>query len=519
VNASASHLEPMTRSSCGEAHLLAGALEWRSARTLLEAEFEHSRQSEPSTPGFSLLGNRLPDAADIDPRLNLNNQRWSLPVVMRGDTGSLRATQHLDDDTRVVAHLMRQRLTSDDRIAFPFGCGAEGNFDRYCSDGSFDLYDFRSEGERRTTTAGDLALHGKADLGGWIHRYQVGVMATDYRARFQRQAFNPVGTGRIDGSVPLPPDPTLTDENTERTEHSTELHLQDAIDLGADVQLWAGLRHSRLHRASVRTDGSRATGYAQSFSTPWLGLSWQLDARHMAYASWGEGVESEVSPNRTRYANPGEALPALKSRQFEAGVKHRSDAWQWQLAWFEIRRPQWNDILTSTGLPSDACSDADPCTRRADGAARHRGLEATLEWQQGPWSLRASGMAQRARREASTAPDLNGLRPTNVPERSLKAQAVYNVNAVPGLALLAFVTHEGQRMVLPDNSVSTPGWTRVDLGLRLAQTLGDAKLVWRIGLDNVADQRAWKEAPYQFGHAYLYPLQPRTWHASVQTTW
>ena len=53
----------------------------------------------------------------------------------------------------------------------------------------------------------------------------------------------------------------------------------------------------------------------------------------------------------------------------------------------------------------------------------------------------------------------------------------------------------------------------------MAQTLGDAKLVWRIGLDNAADRRAWKEAPYQFGHAYLYPLQPRTWHASVQTTW
>ena len=37
-----------------------------------------------------------------------------------------------------------------------------------------------------------------------------------------------------------------------------------------------------------------------------------------------------------------------------------------------------------------------------------------------------------------------------------------------------------------------------------------------VGIDNVADTRAWKESPYQFGHAYLFPLAPRTWRVSVQ---
>ena len=71
--------------------------------------------------------------------------------------------------------------------------------------------------------------------------------------------------------------------------------------------------------------------------------------------------------------------------------------------------------------------------------------------------------------------------------------------------VLAFATHEGQRMVLPDNSIATPGWTRVDLGLRYANTLGGTRLVWRAGVDNVGDQRAWKEAPYQFeiGRAHV----------------
>jgi iron complex outermembrane receptor protein len=35
-------------------------------------------------------------------------------------------------------------------------------------------------------------------------------------------------------------------------------------------------------------------------------------------------------------------------------------------------------------------------------------------------------------------------------------------------------------------------------------------------VDNVFDRRAWREAPYQFSHAYLYALAPRTWRASLE---
>jgi iron complex outermembrane receptor protein len=108
-----------------------------------------------------------------------------------------------------------------------------------------------------------------------------------------------------------------------------------------------------------------------------------------------------------------------------------------------------------------------------------------------------------------------------VPASSLKAQVAYNVAAVPGLALLGFVTHEGSRMVLPDNSIQTPGWTRADFDLRYTQRLAAShitSIVWRAGIDNIANARAWKEAPYQYDHAYLYPLAPRSLHISAQVS-
>ncbi len=520
INANGARLDPQTNDARGRRWLAAGAVDARLGNTLIEAEIEASRQSQPSVPGFSLLGSRLPNANDIDPRINLNNQAWSLPVVFAGRTGSLRVTHTLVDSAErqidLVAHGMRQQLKNDDRIAFPFGCSAENVFSRYCSDGSFDYYDFRSDNERRTSDALDLAVKGRALLGGFAHQFNAGVLFTRFVARFERQAFNFVGSGTIDGRAVVPADPTLTGENTNRDERSTELHLQDAMHFSERWSLWAGARHTRIDRESVRTDRSRATQYTQSFTTPWLAVSHAFNKQTQAYASVGEGIESEVVPNRARFSNRGEVLPALKSRQVEVGLKHARDAIDARIALFDIRRPAANDFHTDDGARAlDDCSDEDPCTRRSDGIAHHRGIEAEAEWRAGDLSLRASAMLLRARRGASSDAAINGLPPSNVPTRSLKLQAAYNVVAVPGLALVGFVTHEGQRMVLPDNTAATPGWTRIDLGARFTQRIGEQIWVWRMSLDNATDRRAWQEAPYQFGHAYLYPLAPRSLHASL----
>jgi iron complex outermembrane receptor protein len=98
----------------------------------------------------------------------------------------------------------------------------------------------------------------------------------------------------------------------------------------------------------------------------------------------------------------------------------------------------------------------------------------------------------------------------------VRAQVGYRVPAWPDLTLTAGAKHEGSRIVLPDNSASIPSWTTVELAARLDQRWAGTDLTWRIGVDNATDQRAWRESPFQFDHVYLYPLQPRTWRASVQ---
>ncbi|HJV60626.1 MAG TPA: TonB-dependent siderophore receptor [Albitalea sp.] len=505
VNAAAEHIDPRARSAKGERNLLAVAGDWRLPNDmLLEAEFETSHRSQPSVPGFSMLGGTVPAASSIDPRINLNNQPWSLPVVLDATTASLRFSQRLSPSWRWTAHAATQQLTSDDRIAFPFGCSAENAYDRYCSDGSFDLYDFRSDNERRRTDALELALDGSLRTGTLTHELSTGVLFSRFRARFDKYAYNFVGTGNIQGTLVTPPDPTPAYDNTDRDERHNELFARDAIKLSASTTAWLGLRHTRLSRSSIDTAGVAGPSYDQSFTTPWLALSHVFGSNQLVYASWGQGVESYVTPKLPPYgAAAGQVLPAAKSRQVEFGLKGQATQASWNIAWFDIDRP----VPTDTGSAFFL-----------DGSAHHQGLVANGAWQRGRWTVQGGVQLLRARREGAQDASVNGLRPANVPARTLKLQARHDLAALPGLALQADLLAEGNRMVLPDNSARVPGYARVDAGLRYAQASSFGHLVWRAGVDNLLDRRAWRESPYQFGHVYLFPLAPRTLRLSVEAS-
>ncbi len=513
VNAAHERLQSYLRDQQGHRHLLAVAADWRiSPDSLLEAEWESSNRSQRSQQAFSLLGNMVP--ALTDPRINLNNQPWSLPVVTEGNTASLRFSQRLNDQWRWTAHAASQQLKSQDRVAFAYGCSAENIYDRFCSDGSFDLYDYRSENERRNLHSLELALHGEVKTGSVSHQLSWGVLHSKLIQRFQMQAFNYVGSGNVQGTAVTPADSSLTDQNTQRDERSTEFFARDALKLTPELIAWLGLRHTRLERESIRTNGSRATQYSQAVTTPWLAASYALNNDTTVYASWGQGIESEVAPNRARFSNAGQALPALRSRQTELGLKNGGGAWNWGVALFDISRP----VSASVGSNCGSDTPGNTCTRQADGEARHRGLEVNSAWRSGPWLLQGGVQWLHARRQNSQDASINGKEPTNVPATTVKLQARYNVAALPGLALLADLLAESRRQVLPDNSVSIPGTQRVDLGLRFAQPTGSlgGQLIWRAGVSNLFNQQAWRESPYQFDHAYLFPMAPRTFRLSVQ---
>ena len=510
VNLSADRFDPNVRDARGHARTASIATDWRpDADHLLEFEFEHNVQSAPSVPAFSMLGPVVPDPHSIDPHVNLNDQPWSLPVVTQGNTMSLRYTQALNAQWTLKVQALQQRLVSNDHLAFDFGANeACDPCDRFASDGTFAIYDFRSDDERRQTRDVDVSLSGEFATGPLKHALTAGVLETRFTGRFNDEAYNFVGIGSIDGRTMVPSDPSLTTPNTNRTESSSELYLRDAVRIAPDWTAWLGVRHTRLRRESSETStGSAAfdTDYRQTFTTPWLSLSLQLTGSDMVYASWGQGVESTLAPTHGDAINNGQSLSATLSRQWEAGYKHASGVDSWGLTAYDVKQAFAGDLLVGTDTVFGH-----------DGITHSRGIEADAQTRVDALTLRASAMLQHVRREQASEASNDGLRPTNVPDSALKLLASYAVAQLPGLSVQANMAYEGQREVLPDNTVQIPAWTRFDLGARYTQSLSGTPLTWRAGVDNVFDRRAWREAPYQYDHAYLFPLEPRTFHASVE---
>ena len=91
VNAAIERLNSHVDDSEGHRRLAAVAVDHVFAPgQVLEAEIEHSFASQPSIPGFSMLGTNLPSANSINPSINLNNQPWTQPSQFRGTTATIR---------------------------------------------------------------------------------------------------------------------------------------------------------------------------------------------------------------------------------------------------------------------------------------------------------------------------------------------------------------------------------------------------------------------------------------------
>lgn len=516
VNAAHEDLRPTVQAADGRRRLASVAGDWQLNRdTRLEAEFEHSFQSQPSVPGFSLLGTALPSAKSIDPTINLNHQAWSRPVELQGNTGSLRWTQNWSGGWRSQVSYGEQRLQSTDRGGFPYGCATETNCASYYSDGTFGYYDFRSPGEHRSTRAWNATLTGQVRTGSVNHDLSFGLLRSHHDTDLNQAAYNSAGTGNISGqftadATPLP----LGYANTLRSERSTELSLVDALSHEGPWRAWVGLRHTKLQRDTALTDGSASASLNEGLTTGWGAIGYQLAEQTQAYVSWGQGIEVNAAQNTPvrQYTNAGTVLPARKSRQLELGVKSVLDGGhQLGVDVFQIHRPVAGDVPQDDGLGNTTYAYLN------DGEAVHRGIEAHWQWRSPNWQTSLAGAVLDTERRGSQRTDvaINGKPAVNVPDHTLKASVAWRVPGFASTWLQTDLIHEGPRAVTADDSVRLPSWTRTDIGLRTATSLAGTNVLWRLNVNNVFNLRNWRESPTYADHVYLMPQAARSVSATA----
>lgn len=518
INVAAGERRPHARDADGDRRFLSGNFDWKlGAATTLIAEFEHHRWRQISVPGFGLFdvdvdGQAETLPAPISPRLNLNAQPWSLPFESRASTGSLRWRQLLAPDWRFEVQAAAQRIRTHDRIAFPDGCG--NVYPGLCGNGDVDIYDFRSDDERRRTRTLDAFVAGRLATGPISHELRFGLRRTRYSERFPPlQAYNFVGTTNVFAPTVLDPDPTPSVLNTLADLRLDEISASDVLRAGP-ASLWLGARRVQLERSSVLTDGSEATRFDQSFVTPWLALGYAPWTGGFGYVSFGRGVEIESVPNRPdQFVNAGAALSALKSEQVEVGFKQIwPQGHALSLALFSIDKPFSDDLL-----------QADERSLRIAGAreSRHRGLELTAAYY-ATRALRLDGRAAWLDTKTTRAinPAVVGKRSTNVAPFAAALSAAWQIDAVPGLQLNNLVTHSGRKPVTEDNSVELPSYWQWDIAAAYRWNWEGTRMTLAAGVDNVTDRSYWREAPTQpWGGIYLFPAQPRSLRLSLAAVW
>jgi iron complex outermembrane recepter protein len=486
--------------------------------TSVAVDFEFHKRKQPSVPGQGLLdvngdgvGDSLPAA--INPRLNLNNQSWSLPFESTTTTTQIALSHRFNTNWNARVSASAQQSRINDRVAFPDGCSNAKNYvyPGLCANGDVDVYDFRSEDEKRKLTSWDAHINGKIATGDVDHAVRFGISGHNIGTDLPpRQAYNYVGSTNIYTPTLLPADPTPMDLNTNSRERTLEAYASIQSNLTMAIQSFVGARVSKLNRSSERSDGSRAIEYRQTVATPWAGLSYSPSPETMVYASWGQGVELEAVPNRaSRFVNFGETLPALKSKQTEIGLK-------WQAnkrllitgALFNIEKPYADDI-----------AQTDDRAVRVAGRkiARHRGIEmAAVGRVTDELSLQASAMLLNAKYIRAVDASLVGERVTNVPRLKTSLFADYKIAAVSGLAINALMTFENGKTVNTEGSVALPRAWQIDAGIRYQHQMIGKSTLWRVNFENVTNRTYWREAPTQYwGGVYLFPSTPRTVRASV----
>jgi iron complex outermembrane receptor protein len=405
-------------------------------------------------------------------------------------------------------------LKTDDRLTYGFGPNTSDlpNGLSFNRNGDYDLYDYRSENERRLVDVLQTELSGQIKTGLITHDLTFGIHRQRQLDRLSpMQSYNWVATANVAGGIFGAANPSLSYSNTNRSDYNTDLSVKDKVQLTAKTNLWLGLRQVSYNRNSIQNApvGTNPVQYNGNINLPWMAISTKALGVDI-YGSHGHGLEQFVVPNSALFTRPGQQLGLGRSRQSELGVRNttNSSSLQWQASLFQIERPLTYDIYDPVNFVS---------SRHLDGNQTHRGIELGANVTQQQWKFGANTQwLQASISDVMRNPALVGTTPLNVPKFILRGMAEYRYSSVPGLRTGLRVSHEGQRHVTEDGAVQLPAWTTLATSAHYDTKVNNVASTWTLGIDNLADKRYWRESPKQFGHYYLYPGAPRTFRAAVQ---
>ncbi|GAB2906894.1 TonB-dependent receptor [Paralcaligenes ginsengisoli] len=345
---------------------------------------------------------------------------------------------------------------------------------------------------QRDTFTGEIGLRGQFRTGPIGHRVNLAYSALN---KTERTAFEYISADPAniyeEMNVPRPVGVVtgnMDDPNVSQRLQLRSVAVSDTLSFfHGDVLLTLGARNQSLvsnsYDVATRAQTSR---YDKSITTPVVGLVVRPWDTVSLYANHIEGLSQGDIAGATA-VNANEALAPYRTKQNEAGIKVDLGNYGGSLGVFQIEKPvAYLDPATNIFGPS--------------GEQRNRGVELNVygEPLRG-WRVLGgvTFMDPRLTKTSGGANDDNYA--PGVPRFQGVISTEWDLRGVPGLTLQASLLHHGSEYTSATNAYKIPSWTRLDLGARYATKVNGHNVVWRAGVENVANRAYWASIAPQFG--------------------
>lgn len=337
-------------------------------------------------------------------------------------------------------------------------------------------------GQRYASTSGELRVSRSFADGPRLHTVHVTVRARSVGSRYGGEAeaieLGPTQLGQVP-RIAYPGPFAFGELTTDRVRQTT-------IGLAYEGR-WKNV--GELSLGVQRADYSKTVDLpgtpldTRAKDSPWL-LS-ASGAIHLSgalaiYGSYTRGLEeSGLAPNSA--ANRNQALPAIRTRQADAGIRWVLVPQMTLVAGvFDVEKPYFNtderNIFTTLG------------------DVRHRGVEVSLAGNPSPNLNLVAGAVLMDPRVTGSAVDLGrvGRRPLGQPATILRGNVNYSVPFLPGFSVDAALSYNGKRPSSRDNLVWLDPYVLLDLGVRYQFKIGRSPATLRIQMQNVTDSYSYE---------------------------
>lgn len=392
---------------------------------------------------------------------------------------------------QVAAGLFNSRFMRDDFASL--------YFDNVGRDGQGRLVVVSGQDQRTASTSGELRV--SRVFAEDARRHRILLSARGRRKASDYGGYHVADLGSAVIGVPDPrPEPArnygaLTDDRVRQMSYAVGYEMR-----------WPGV--GELNLGLTRTDYRKTvTQPGQAAETrrdrPWLwnaALAVTPTENLTLYGAMTRGLEeSGTAPGNA--VNRNEALPALRTRQKEVGLRYAfAGGIRLVAALFDIRKPYF-EIDSLDGV------------YRTLGTVIHRGAEFSLSGEPVVGLSLVAGAVLLRPHVTGQAVDEGrlGNRPIGRTSVLVDVNADYRIAALPGASVDLRLVHEGKRTARADNSLDIPSRTIIDLGARYRTTIGDVPTTLRLQVRNIANVYGWRV----FGGGGFAPIQGRRLLASL----